>query len=84
MAGITLITFVYIAIRYLARKPFRNVTYKNAFFCRVIVVIFDSMLDVSIRRLPCKSFHNYQMTLTLQTPHAYYNLQIPQHLCKLM
>ena len=84
MAGITLITFVYIAIRYLARKPVRNVTYKNAFFCRVIVVIFDSMLDAAIRSVPCKSFHNYQITFTLQTPNVYYNLQISQHLCKLM
>ena len=84
MAGVTSITFVHIAIHYLARKPVRNVTYKNAFFCRIIVVIFDSMLDAAIWRVPCKSFHNYQMTLTLQTPNAYYNLQIPQHLCKLI
>jgi len=53
--------------------------------CCIIVVIFGSMLDAAaIRRVSCKSFYNCQIMLTLQTPNAYYNLQISQHLCKLV
>jgi len=42
------------------------------------------MLDAAMQRALCKSFHKCQITYTLQTPNACYNLQISQHLCKLM
>ena len=53
-------------------------------FCCTIVVIFGSMLDAAIPWVPCKSFYNCQITLTLQTLNAFFNLQMSQHFRKIM
>jgi len=74
-AGITLITFVYIAICFSCLLTCLQSDLWNCFFCCIIVVISGSMLDAAIRRVSRKSFYNCQITLTLQTQNAYYNLR---------
>jgi len=75
---------VYIAICFPCSVTCLQYNSWNCIFCCIIVVIFGSMIDAAIRRVSHKSFYNSQITLTLQTPNAYYNLQISQHVCKLM
>ena len=84
IARITLITFVYIAVCFPCSVTYLQCDLWNCFFCCVKAVIFGSTLDAAIWRVSRKSSHNRQITLTLQTPNAYYNLQISQHVRKLM
>jgi len=66
-------TFVYITIYFPCSVTCLQCDAWKCFFCCVIVVVFGSILDAATRRVPRQYFCNCQITLTLQTPNAYYN-----------
>jgi len=51
-AGITLSTFVYIAICFPCSVTCLQCDLRSCFFCCMIVVMFGSMLDAATRRVP--------------------------------